>query len=148
MTIITKSMITMSQRARLHDRICPPRNVGTGSLLRSPRFARTKWFLPADLAVAHDPAETESSRGSRRVFTGHVRREEDGPAVLLQVRSSGCVTAGTTWWWVRGTRRPTLHLMIPRLLCRADGMLLSSMRPSMRTSGRKIIKGHLGRLER
>jgi len=94
MTIITKSMITMSQRARLHDRICPPRNVGTGSLLRSPRFARTKWFLPADLAVAHDPAETESSRGSRRVFTGHVRREEDGPAVLLQVRSSGCVTAG------------------------------------------------------
>lgn len=50
MTIITKSMITMSQRVRLHDRICPPRNVGTGSLLRSPRFARTKWFLPADLA--------------------------------------------------------------------------------------------------
>ncbi len=57
MTTTTKSVITMSQRARLHDRIYPPQNVGTGSLLRSPRFARTKWFLPADPAAAHDPAE-------------------------------------------------------------------------------------------
>lgn len=69
MTTITKSVITMSQRARLHDRIYPPRNVGTGSppALSTVCAALTKWFLPADLAVAHDPAETEASRGSRRL---------------------------------------------------------------------------------
>ena len=61
MTTTTKSVITMSQRARLHDRIYPPRNAGTGSLPRSPQFARTKWFLPAGPAVAHDPVETESA---------------------------------------------------------------------------------------
>jgi hypothetical protein len=70
MTTITKSVITMSQRARLHD----PRShlpstecrhgIPSCALhsLRGP-----SGFLPADLAVAHDPPETESSRGSRRL---------------------------------------------------------------------------------
>jgi len=42
--------------------------------------------------VAHDLAETESSRGPRRLH-GACPPKEDGPAVLMQVRSPGCLTA-------------------------------------------------------
>jgi hypothetical protein len=47
---------------------------------------------------------------------------------------------GTAWWWVRGTRRPTLRPVIPRLLCRADGMVLSSTPPRCELSATRSFE--------
>src|SRR5262249_24991086 len=73
MTTITKSVITMSQRARLHDRIYPPRNVGTGSPPALSRVGADQVVLPRRPAVAHDHA-AEQHAPSMRTLGSEVAR--------------------------------------------------------------------------